>query len=188
MEESKNDGIRLVSALKNGDEAAFGELYDRYSGALLGVIVSITGDGESARDVLQEAFVKVWKNIHRYDETKGRLFTWLLNIARNTAIDYLRNSETRISKGKLSSDRKTESAMESKLGVAYMNIDIIGLREVVGRLTEEQRIVLERAYFGGLTREDIAEELSLPVGTVKTRLRAALLHLREILNVERTER
>lgn len=187
MEKAKDNGEVLVRSLKNREAAAFEELYDRYSGALLGVIVSVTGDGETARDVLQEAFVKVWKNIQKYDESKGRLFTWLLNIARNTAIDHLRNSETRISKGKITSD-KSDTVIENRMGAVTVNTDIIGLREVVDRLSDEQRTVIEKAYFEGLTREDIAEALDLPVGTVKTRLRAALLRLREILNVKESER
>ena len=188
MEKAKDNGEILVSSLRNQVPGAFEELYDRYSGALMGVIVSVTGDGETARDVLQETFVKVWKNIHKYDESKGRLFTWLLNIARNTAIDHLRNSETKIAKGKLTSEKQTESALESRMGSVVINTDIIGLKEVVDRLSDEQRIVIEKAYFGGLTREDIAEELGLPVGTVKTRLRSALIRLREILNVKESER
>lgn len=187
MEKAKDNGEVLIRSLKNREAAAFEELYDRYSGALLGVIVSVTGDGETARDVLQETFVKVWKNILKYDESKGRLFTWLLNIARNTAIDHLRNSETKISKGKITSD-KSDTVMENRMGSVTVNTDIIGLREVVDKLSDEQRIVIEKAYFEGLTREDIAEELELPVGTVKTRLRAALLRLREILNVKESER
>ncbi len=187
MEKAKDNGEVLIRSLKNQEAAAFEELYDRYSGALLGIVVSVTGDGETARDVLQEAFVKIWKNIQKYDETKGRLFTWMLNIARNTAIDHLRNSETKISKGKITSDR-SDAAIENRMGSVTVNTDIIGLREVVNQLNEEQRIVIEKAYFEGLTWEDIAEALDLPVGTVKTRLRSALIRLREILNVKESER
>lgn len=186
MEKAIDNGDVLIQSLKKKDQKAFEELYDRYSGALLGVIVSITGNGESARDVLQESFVKVWKNIHKYDHTKGRLFTWLLNIARNTAIDHLRNSETKIAKGKLMSD-KTDIIIENKMGSVTLNTDIIGIREVVNKLTDDQRIVIEKAYFEGLTREEISEELNLPVGTVKTRLRSALIRLREILNIKESE-
>lgn len=187
MEKAKDNGEVLIRSLKNREAAAFEELYDRYSGALLGIVVSVTGDGETARDVLQEAFVKIWKNIQKYDETKGRLFTWMLNIARNTAIDHLRNSETKISKGKITSD-KSDAVIENRMGSVTVNTDTIGLREVVNQLNEEQRIVIEKAYFEGLTREDIAEALDLPVGTVKTRLRSALIRLREILNVKESER
>ena len=188
MEKANDNGETLIRSLQNREPGAFDELYDKYSGALSGVIVSVTGDGEAARDVLQESFIKIWKNIHAYDASKGRLFTWLLNIARNTAIDHLRNSETRIAKGKLTSEKRTEAAIESRMGSVTVNTDIIGLREAVERLTEDQRTVIEKAYFGGLTREDIAEELGLPTGTVKTRLRSALMRLREILNVKESER
>jgi len=187
VEKAKDNGEILISSLRNREPGAFESLYDRYSGALLGVIVSVTGDGETARDVLQESFVKIWKNIQKYDESKGRLFTWMLNVARNTAIDHLRNSETKIAKGKLTSEKKTESAMENRMGSTVINIDIIGIREVVNKLNDEQRTVIEKAYFEGLTREEISEELSLPVGTVKTRLRSALMRLREILNVKESE-
>lgn len=186
MEKAIDKGDIFIQSLKNQEPKAFEELYDKYSGALLGVIVSVTGDGEAARDVLQESFVKVWKNIEKYDESKGRLFTWLLNIARNTAIDYLRSSETKITKGKLRSE-KTDAIIENKMGSVSMNIDTIGIKEVLDKLPDEQKIVIEKAYFGGLTREDIAEELNLPVGTVKTRLRSALIKLREILNSKESE-
>lgn len=187
MEKAKDNGENLISSLRNREPGAFERLYDQYSGALLGVIVSVTGDGEAARDVLQESFVKIWKNIQKYDEGKGRLFTWMLNIARNTAIDHLRNSETKITKGKLTSEKQTGAAMESRMGSTVTNIDIIGIKDVVNKLNDEQRTVIEKAYFEGLTREEISEELNLPVGTVKTRLRSALMRLREILNVKESE-
>lgn len=186
MEKAIDNGDILIQSLKNQEPKAFDELYERYSGALMGVIVSVTGDGETARDVLQETFVKVWKNIQKYDESKGRLFTWLLNIARNTAIDHLRSSETKISKGKITSD-KSDVVIENRMGSVSINTDIIGIKEVINKLSDDQRIVIEKAYFEGLTREDISEELNLPVGTVKTRLRSALIRLREILNVNESE-
>lgn len=188
MEKTIDTSEILIRSLKNQEQGAFEQLYDQYSGTLLGIITSIVGDSETAKDVLQETFVKIWKNIRMYDETKGRLFTWLLNVARNTAIDYLRKGETKISKGKLDSEVKTEAAIERKSGSTVINTDIIGLRDFVDKLSEEQRIVIELAYFQGYTREDIAEELNIPVGTVKTRLRSALIRLREILNVKQSER
>ncbi|RYZ25639.1 MAG: sigma-70 family RNA polymerase sigma factor, partial [Sphingobacteriales bacterium] len=89
----KIDEKELVTLLKCQDRKAFSYLYDNYSGALLGVIVKVVGDGERARDLLQEVFVKIWKSVISYDDTKGTLYTWMFRVARNAAIDCLRSCE-----------------------------------------------------------------------------------------------
>lgn len=169
----------LVSLLKSRDSKAFSYLYDNYSGSLYTIIAQIVVDMEIANDVLQDVFINIWRKIESYDPMKGRLFTWMLNIARNASIDTLR------SKSYLNS-QKNESIPDSgnwnKEGqMASMNIDNIGFRKVLERLKKEHRVLIDLSYFKGYTHEEIAQIEDLPLGTVKTRIRNALLQLREYL-------
>lgn len=156
---------------------AFSYLYDNYSGSLYTVISQIVSDMEAANDVLQEVFINIWKKIESYDPTKGRLFTWMLNIARNASIDTVR------SKSYQNSMKNTAVSDSSELitGVANFNIDNIGLKKILQRLKPEHRVLIDLAYFKGYTHEEIADIENIPLGTVKTRIRSALLQLREYL-------
>lgn len=171
---------QLVSLLKLRDDKAFGYLYDNYSSALYSIIVQIlSGDVELANDVLQEVFINIWRKIDSYDQTKGRLFTWMLNIARNASIDTLRSRTYQ-------NDRKNQpmpGSVDEQLNgqSAQLNVDNIGFRKVLGQLKEDQRILIDLAYFKGYTHEEIAAIQNIPLGTVKTRIRNALIQLRGIL-------
>jgi len=167
----------LVAFLKQRQQSAFGYLYDNYSGSLYSVILTIISDRELANDVLQEVFVKIWRQIETYDAAKGRLFTWMMNITRNSSIDTLR------SKGYQNSQQNrelTDTVYESVGGVTP-NTDKIGLRKLVHTLKQDYKVLVELAYFQGYTQEEISKILDIPLGTVKTRLRAALIQLREIV-------
>lgn len=175
MESLNNTEIEaLVIRLKSGDETAFAEVYDRYSGAINGIILRIVTDSEASQDVLQDTFVKIWKNIQSYDSTKGSFFTWMLNIARNTSIDSLR---------KLKKEGKTEIREQDMnvgmTGVVQQNTNVIGLSKLVEKLPEEQRLMIEYIYFNGYTQQEVADELDMPLGTVKTRTRLAMRELRK---------
>jgi RNA polymerase sigma-70 factor (ECF subfamily) len=164
----------LVQRLKTGDQLAFAEMYDRYSGAINGVILRIVRDSEASQDVLQDTFVKVWKNIQSYDSTKGSFFTWMLNIARNASIDSLR---------KLKKEARTEiQNWDTAVGVegaVHQNINSIGLTALLDKLPDEQRLMIEYIYFNGYTQQEVADELGMPLGTVKTRTRLAMRELRK---------
>ena len=167
-------------ALKERNNQAFAFLYDNYAGALYSIIKQIiTDNNELASDVLQEVFINIWRKIESYDQTKGRLFTWMLNIARNASIDTLR------SKSYQNSQKNQELPDNVYKGVAnqttQMNVDNIGLKKVLERLKPEHRVLVELAYFKGFTHEEIAEMMTIPFGTVKTRIRNALIQLREYL-------
>jgi RNA polymerase sigma-70 factor (ECF subfamily) len=142
---------------------------------LYSVILSIINDRELANDVLQEVFVKIWRQIESYDATRGRLFTWMMNITRNASIDTLR------SKGYQNSQQNREltEAVYETAGTVTTSTDTIGLRKLVTTLKQEYRVLVELAYFQGYTQEEISKTLDMPLGTVKTRLRAALIQLRE---------
>ena len=171
----------LVAALKSGDKQAFSYLYDNYSAALFGVVCRIVVDEDIAADVLQDSFVKIWKNIAAYDEGKGRLFTWLLNVCRNTAIDCVRSNASRMG-AKIQNDDAAVYQVDKSAG-SMIHADHIGLKEVVSQLKEEHRQLISLAYYQGYTQQEISKELNIPLGTVKTRIRSALMQLREILKV-----
>lgn len=165
----------LVASLRQKSDEAFSYLYEHYSGALYGVIKQIVGDVELGNDVLQEAFVNIWRRIDTYDETKGRLFTWMLNIARNAAIDKTR------SKGFQQSQRQIPLDGEVIQPSVKPGIDDYGLKKLILKLKDEQRLLIDLSYFQGYTHEQIATALHIPLGTVKTRIRSALTQLRALM-------
>lgn len=177
LEKQTYTETELVLLLQQRQQPAFNYLYDNYSGALHSVIQNIIPDKELCNDVLQEVFIKIWKQIDSYNASKGRLFTWMLNISRNASIDMLRSRQFQNTQ---QNQELTENVYQSA-GSMSINIDQIGLRKVAHQLKEEQRILIELSYFQGYTQEEISKMLQLPLGTVKTRLRKALSELREMI-------
>ena len=169
----------LVSQLQRKDSKAFGYLYDHYAPSLYGVICRIVSSEAIAQDTLQETFVKIWNNIALYDSSKGKLFTWVLNIARNTAIDKLRSKEHKNTqqRGSLTSKQARNKSDDSSQQIG----EFIGLNDVLKKLRAEHQLIIDMMYFEGYTQSDVAEKLGIPLGTVKTRARAALEHLRTLL-------
>lgn len=169
--------IELTTLLKQRDQSAFSYLYDHYSAALLSVIGGIIVETEQSNDVLQEVFVKIWKQIESYDSSKGRLFTWMLNVARNASIDFIR------SKGYQNSQKNRELTenVYSAGGITHIHVDRIGLRKIVHNLKDEYKVLVELSYFEGYTQDEIAKMLQIPLGTVKTRLRSALIQLKQVI-------
>jgi len=167
----------LVMLLKERHQNAFSYLYDHYSGALYNVILAIVPEQEQASDVLQEVFIKIWRMSESYDATKGRLFTWMMNIARNASIDVVRSKSYQNSQ----QNRELTEAVYESGGSTATNIDKIGLRKLVHTLKDDYKVLVELSYFEGFTQDEISKMLNIPLGTVKTRLRAALLQLRELV-------
>lgn len=168
----------IISALKSKDRNAVGLLYDKYSSFLFGLIHKIVHSEEVAEDVLQEAFVKIWKNIATYDKSKAKLITWMANICRNLAIDKIRSKEYKNTQQNQDIENYVNS-IEDDSGGAF-NPEHIGVKEMLDKLVPEQKILLELVYFKGYTQSDAAKELNIPLGTVKTRIRAAINHLRSV--------
>lgn len=181
MQRIKIQEEELVSRLKAKDEQAFAILYDNYSSAVYGVISRVVTDEDIAQDVLQDTFVKVWKNITAYDPAKGRLFTWLINVARNTAIDEVRSRQFRHQSQNQSLDASVNMINLSR-NVSGKE-DHIGLKDSVAGLRPEYSSIIQLLYFKGYTQEEVSKELNLPLGTVKTRTRSAISQLRELFNV-----
>ncbi|MBC7615129.1 MAG: sigma-70 family RNA polymerase sigma factor [Pedobacter sp.] len=170
----------LVNALKRQESIAIKALYDMYSGALLGVISRIVIHTEVAEDLLQETFVKIWNSASSYDPSKGRLFTWMMNVARNLSIDKLRSKDFKNSNKNQDIENNVDFIDEQRK--VTFNADTLGLKELVTKLKPEFKNVLDMVYFKGYTQVEAAEELNLPLGTVKTRVRMAILELRKNFN------
>ncbi len=165
----------LISLLKQKSKQGFDYLYENYSAALFSIISRIISDEQTAQDVLQEVFVKVWKGIDKYDSAKGRLYTWMLNLARNTSIDKLR-SKGEIMKGKIQNDEAT--VYDNSNLKTEQEINTIGLRDTVAGLEPQYQVIVELAYFKGFTLDEISKTIDVPLGTVKTRMRKAITMLR----------
>ena len=168
----------LVALLNQQDNDAFNYLYDHYSGALFTIVNQIVPDKDTASDVLQEVFVNIWKKIDSYDVAKGRLFTWMLNIARNAAIDKVRSKGYR-------DNQRTQSIVDGEnAGMSISSnpvVNDVGLKKVLTTLNEEYRKLIDLSYFQGFTHEEIAKMLGIPLGTVKTRIRTAISQLRTMI-------
>lgn len=170
----------LVYSLQQKDEKAFAMLYKNYGQALLNIVKKVLhNDAELARDVLQESMLKIWNNIDSYDPGKGSLFTWMLNVCRNMAIDKTR-----------SKDFKNQSRNKSFDLVSYVQEthnetpkpELIGVGKMLNVLNADQRQVVDTVFMLGYSHSEAAERLNIPVGTVKTRLRAAVSELRKKFN------
>lgn len=169
--------VDLVLLLKQRDQSAFDYLYEKYSGALYSVILNIVPEKETGNDILQEVFVKIWKQADQYDSSKGRLFTWMLNIARNASIDFTRGKQFKNSRQNL---ELTETVTSLPTG-ANFNTDDIGIASIVKKLPDEYGKLITLAYFKGYTHDEIAREENIPLGTVKTRIRKALTALKKFV-------
>ncbi len=165
---------KIVSLLQSQDKEAISLLYDNYSAALYGVVLRIVRSPDIAQDVMQDSFVKAWKYGPNYDASKGRLFTWLLNIARNTAIDVTRSAGWKMG------EKTTDLTSLVGFGGATTNPEHIGLRKLVDNLEPKYKTLIELIYFQGYTQQEVEKELNIPIGTIKTRLRAAIGDLRKV--------
>lgn len=169
----------FVERLQSGEREAFAELYDRYGRSLFGIIFNIVKSEADAENLLQDSFVKIWRNIDRYDASKGRLYTWLVIIARRIALDFVRSAE--YLGGQMIQSTEILVSTEAKT-LETAQLDHIGLDTVIGKLNPQLKQVIDLQYFMGFTQQEVSEELGLPLGTVKSRTRAALLELRRHLN------
>lgn len=169
----------LIVLLKEKNENGFHYLYDHYSGALYGVILRIVQSKEYTEEVIQDVFVKIWHSIHQYDTSKGRFYTWMINIARNTAIDYLK------SKG-FQNQLKNQSLPDFVYNTAELSTtnhasDYIGFNNVLEGLEVDKQELINLAYYQGYTQSEISDKLKIPLGTVKTKMRNALMTLKDLL-------
>jgi RNA polymerase sigma-70 factor, ECF subfamily len=177
--QSKYSEEELILLLRTQDQNAFSYLYDNYSAALNSVITRMVDDTQIAEDILQETFVKIWNNFGQYDASKGRLFTWMINITRNLSIDTLRSKGYK-KQQKIFANENIVSGLSDK-NYGANKFDTIGLRNQILNLKPDQKIIIDLAYFNGYTQEEISKEMNIPLGTVKTRMRTAIIELRKLL-------
>jgi RNA polymerase sigma factor (sigma-70 family) len=170
----------LVLALGNREKGAIEVLYDMYSASLFGVISRIVIDTPTAEDVLQETFVKIWNSFSSYSADKGRLFTWMVNIARNLAIDKIRSKDFK-NQAKNHELENNVTFIDEQRNTVYKP-ELMGIKDLVSTLKPEQKSILDLVYFKGYTHMEAAEELGIPLGTIKTRLRMAIIELRKNFN------
>jgi RNA polymerase sigma factor (sigma-70 family) len=170
---------QLINAMQAGDESAFTKLYGMYSEALFGIIYSIVGDTEMAEEALQDAFVKIWNNSSSYAPGKGRFFTWVLNIARNTAIDKTRSKAFKNSRKNLSTSNFVDILSSSDN--LNKKTNAIGIKKYVDALKPACIKIIDLLFFKGYTQADAAKELDIPLGTLKTRNRNCIKELRTIV-------
>jgi RNA polymerase sigma-70 factor (ECF subfamily) len=171
--------IALLDRIVARDERAVGELYDAHSRLLYGLILRILRDRSEAEEVLQEVFVQVWTRAETYNVSLGSPGAWLVRIARNRAIDRLRANSVRL--------RAVESApLPEAVATPETQAAISEQQRIVGRALEalppDQRMLIEQAYFTGLTQSELADRFKLPLGTVKTRIRSGMIALRQQLS------
>jgi len=165
----------IVELLQERNEKAISLLYENYGDTLYGVAHKVVRNDELAQDVLQESFVKIWKKSDSYDPSKAKLFTWLFRITRNTAIDKLRSVSTK-------SDKEIQIDVSDvyNLGVNSIRPEFMDVSENLEKIEEKYQIVLEALFFKGMTQQEASDELNIPLGTVKSRLKIGLRELRKI--------
>jgi RNA polymerase sigma-70 factor, ECF subfamily len=181
--EPENDAA-LMRAFAGRDPRAADELYGRFSSRIYGLGIVMLGNEASAQDLVQDTFVKLWRNADRYDTARGKLETWVLLVARSLAIDSLRRRvlESRSLEALGPPDEADHRPLPDELAATGDMAD--RARRAMASLSGEQRAALELAYFGGKTSAEVAELEGIPIGTAKTRIRTALLRLREALTEE----
>jgi RNA polymerase sigma-70 factor (ECF subfamily) len=176
----------LMARIVDRDERAVEALYARYSGPVYALAFQVTRADRFAQDVVQEVFVAIWKDAARFDPAKGSVGPWLFSLARHKAIDLVRR-EANIRKRTADVDMELEVAPDDVDHDAWLNVRRDRVRAAIAQLTETQRTALELAFFGGLTHVEVAERLGIPLGTAKTRIRSALLKLRDVLGTSVSE-
>lgn len=171
---------RLLGRIRDRDERAIEELYARYSGPLYSLAYQVTGAERFAQEVVQDVFMAVWRDAGRFDPTRGALGPWLYSMARHKAIDLVRREQTH-RKRAADVDLELEVSSDDVDREAWHNVRREKVIEAIAHLPEAQRVALELAFFAGLTHVEVADKLGIPLGTAKTRIRTALLRLRDIL-------
>lgn len=173
----------LIEAVAAGNQKAFAELYDRLSGPLHSLCLRMLGSAEEAEDALQEAFMVIWRRAPSYDAQYGAVFTWAVHLTKCKIIDHLRSRDRRLRIVAVSSEGKPAEQMAANGGDAVSRVDqkeqAGRMRQVVGELPAEQSEVIELAFYSDLTHHEISARLGQPLGTIKARIRRALLKLRD---------
>ena len=169
----------IVTLLKKEDKKAISLLYQHYADSLYGVILKVVTDEHIAQDVLQESFVKIWKNARKYDPKKAKLFTWLYRIVYNSAIDKIRSTSNKTNK-----EVQIETSNVYRITSESLNQDVLDIKKHLGTIDEKYQIVINALFFEGMTQQEASDELEIPLGTIKSRLKIGLRELKKIYDPE----
>ncbi len=178
--ERRAEDVALLARIVDRDERAVEALYARYSGPLYSLAYQVTGAERFAQDVVQEVFVALWRDANRFDPSRGAVAPWLFSLARHKAIDLVRR-EANIRKRTADVDLEFHESDDDVDHETWQRFRKEKVLAAIEALTPVQREALELAFFGGLTHVEVADKLDIPLGTAKTRIRSALLRLRDIL-------
>jgi len=187
MREQEVEDLELHRRLSGGDRAAFDELYGRYAAAAHGLALRITAQEALAQEVVQDAFLALWRAPEAFDPARGAFRSFFLSLVHHRAVDVVRREErlrTRSERASNLEPGRGEDVADEVVEGAYLSVRRKQIREALTTLPPEQRQVVELAYFGGYTQTRIAESLGIPIGTVKTRTLAAMRKLRRALTQE----
>lgn len=182
---NSKDEVDLIKRIKNRDEQALELFYDKYNKLIFSLVLSIVKRREEAEDVLQELFTKIWEKAHTYNENQGSVYSWVVTMSRNKAIDRIRSrrykSEQKESTNSESPYEDFEADVQNPLEQTILNERAGYVKEALNSIPKEQRQVIMVAYFQGMTQSEISVELDLPLGTVKSRMRDGMMKLKNIL-------
>ena len=173
----------LLAQIAGGDQAAFGALYDEISPRVFGLIRRLLVDHAQSEEVTQEVFLEIWQNASRYEPSKGGASTWILTMAHRRAIDRIRSSQSGRDRDVKIGIRDYVSDYDNVADTVETTIEHERVKEAMSQLTELQRQAVTLAYYGGFSHSEVATMLSVPIGTVKTRLRDGMIRLRDELGV-----
>jgi RNA polymerase sigma-70 factor (ECF subfamily) len=173
----------LLGRVADGDQVAFGQLYDQTSGRVFGLVRRLLKDSAQSEEVTQEIFLEVWQNSKRYDPNKGSAATWILTMAHRRAVDRIRSSQSTRDRDQKIGLRDLETEYDSVSESVEIRVEHERVGQALQRLTELQRQAVTLAYYGGYSHSEVAEMLKVPIGTVKTRLRDGMIRLRDELGV-----
>lgn len=173
----------LLDRVAEGDQAAFSALYDEVAPRVLGLIRRLLIDHAQSEEVAQEVFLEIWQTASRFDRAKGGASTWILTMAHRRAVDRIRSSQSGRDRDTKIGIRDFAPQYDNVAESVEIKIEHEKVKQAMTRLTELQRQAVSLAYYGGYSHSEVAAMLSVPIGTVKTRLRDGMIRLRDELGV-----
>jgi RNA polymerase sigma-70 factor (ECF subfamily) len=173
----------LLAQTATGDQGAFSTLYDHTASRVLGLIRRVMIDPAQSEEVAQEVFLEVWQSASRFDPNKGRALTWIMTMAHRRAIDRIRSAQASRNRDTAIGIRDLPTAYDQVSETVEVRIEHERVEAAMSKLSEAQREAVSLAYYGGLSQSEVAERLGIPLGTAKTRLRDAMIRLRQELGV-----
>ena len=174
----------LLVASARGDQQAFAELYDQTSSRVHGVALRVLRSQDHAAEVTQEVFVEVWRQAARYNPSKGSVYAWITTMAHRRAVDRVRSVSSETARDVRYAEENVGREIDEVWAGVDQRLDVERVRRALGKLTKIQREALTLAYFGGYSQSQVAKQLDVPLGTVKTRIRDGLIGLKDVLGVE----